>query len=143
MSEITIQATARQVLETLPLTMRIVTAEFRRGQHPIVPAQLGVLFLLSTQPFNLSSLAEQQAVSLPTMSNTITSLVRQGLVQRSRDESDRRMVIIEITPVGQELLDTILRQMVARVSQYLDELSPEELAALQAGLTIMQTLFTS
>jgi len=143
MSKTSIQAIARQVLETLPLTMRVVTAEFRRGQHPILPTQLGVLFILAEQPHNLSALAEQQAVSLPTMSNTITSLARQGLVQRSRDESDRRMVIIEITAAGQELLSNILHQMIAQVSHFLDELSPEDLSTLQAGLTIMHTLFTN
>ncbi len=135
--------TARQALEILPLAVRNVAAGFRRMQLPIVPAQVGVLSLLKGQSYNLSQLADLHAVSLPTMSNTVTRLVDLGLVQRNRDPEDRRVTIIEITPEGCQLLQEASQQMVQEFSQLLASLPQEQLTKLQDGLVILRSLILS
>jgi DNA-binding MarR family transcriptional regulator len=133
--------TAQQVVEIVPLVMRIVAAELRQTQPAIIPAHLGVLFLLEHKPRNLTELADLQAVSLPTMSNTISKMSAEGWVTRTRAAHDRRMVLIEITPAGQAILSKMGDHIIHKVAQLLDPLSPEELDALQAGLAILRRSF--
>jgi DNA-binding MarR family transcriptional regulator len=140
-AEIDRQQTAHQVVEIVPLVMRVVAAELRRTEYAMIPAHLGVLFLLDQRPRNLSELAEQQAVSLPTMSNTVTTMVREGWVRRSPAERDRRMVLIEITPAGQAALAEISGHIIGTVARLLEPLSAEELRTLHTGLAILRESF--
>ncbi|MEZ4641301.1 MAG: MarR family transcriptional regulator [Chloroflexota bacterium] len=75
-----LEITAQQILLILPMLMRIMAAEFRQMQRALLPAHLSVMFILSQGSCNLSELAEQLAVSPPTMSNTVSKLVADGLV---------------------------------------------------------------
>jgi DNA-binding MarR family transcriptional regulator len=133
--------TAQQVVEIVPLVMRVVAAELRRTQRPLIPAHLGVLFFLAQRPRNLSELAELQAVSLPTMSNTIGKMAQEGWLERTRAAHDRRMLLIEITPAGEAILAEISGDIIGKVAQLLNPLSPEDLGALQAGLAILRRSF--
>ena len=133
--------TAQQVVEIVPLVMREVAAALRRTQPAMIPAHLGVLFLLTQRPRNLSELAEQQAVSLPTMSNTISKMAREGWLQRTRATHDRRILLIEITPAGQALLSEISGQIIEKIAHILDPLSTKDLDALRAGLLILRRSF--
>ena len=134
--------TAAQVVEIVPLVMRIVAAELRQTEPFLIPAHLGVLFLLTQQPRNLSELAELQAVSLPTMSNTISKMAQEGWVTRTRADHDRRVLLIEITPAGEAVLAEMSGYIVNKVAQILDPLSAAELEMLRAGLVILRRAFT-
>jgi DNA-binding MarR family transcriptional regulator len=133
--------TARQILEIVPAVMQIVAAELRQTEHPMVPTQLGVLTLLADHPCNLSEIAGHHAVSLPTMSNTISKMARHGWVQRSRSPEDRRKLLIEIMPQGLAVLEQIGLQVVSRIAELLKPLSEEERETLLAGLAVLQTAF--
>ena len=133
--------TAENIILIVPQIMRIVTAELRQTPYPVVPAHLGVLSMLAHQSANLSELAEATAVSLPTMSNTISYMVREGWVQRTRAQHDRRMLLIEITPTGQMMVAEIYEQLISHLQTLLNPLSTTDEATLQAGLTILQTVF--
>ena len=133
---------AQQVIETIPLVMRIVTAEIWRANSPLVPAQLAALDVLCQQPCNLSELAQLNAVSLPTMSGTISKMVQHGYVQRTRSQRDRRQVILEITPKGQALLDQLKERLIAKVSELLGHVSEIDLGNLVAGIEILNQTFS-
>jgi len=135
------QIAVQQVLETIPLVMRALASELRRTEYGLAPVHFGLLVILAHSPRNLSELAEQQAVSLPTMSNSITTLVERGWVKRTRDPHDRRMVLVELTPAGREVLSEIQRQAEARVADILTPLSPTECDQLVAGLAVLRAAF--
>ena len=134
--------TAEQVIDTIPLVMRIVTAEIWRANSPLVPAQLAALDVLSHQSCNLSELAELNAVSLPTMSGTISKMVQHGYVQRTRSQRDRRQIILEITIKGQALLDQLKERLIAKVSELLSHTSDSDLGDLAAGMDILNQIFS-
>jgi DNA-binding MarR family transcriptional regulator len=133
--------TAQQVVEIVPLVMRVVAAELRQTQPAVIPAHLGVLFLLTQRPRNLSELAELQAVSLPTMSNTVSKMAQEGWVTRRRAAHDRRLLLVEITSAGEALLAEMSGYIIGKVAQILDPLSPAELDALRGGLAILRRSF--
>lgn len=53
----------------------------------------------------IGSLARAIHLSQPTVTGILDRLEKRGLIQRTRDEQDRRAVNISITAAGQELLD--------------------------------------
>ncbi len=130
------------ILQIIPSIMRLLAAELRQWEPPLLPPQLGALTLLGETSYNLSELAELHGVSLPTMSNTISKLVEAGWVERHRSETDRRVVMLKLTPAGEELLTEIGQYLVNNVAELLSKIQNEDLATLQDGLTILQTVFT-
>ncbi len=135
------ETAARQVLEVVPLVMRTLASELRRTPYDMAPVHFRLLVLLAERPHNLSELAHRQAVSLPTMSNSITTLVERGWVTRVRPPQDRRMVQVELTAAGQAVLEEILRRGEARVTELLGSLTPAECDRLLAGCAILRAAF--
>ena len=131
----------RQVLETIPLVMRTLASELRHTGYTMAPGHFRLLFILTKRSHNLSELAERQAVTLPTMSNSVTTLVERGWVKRVRAPHDRRMVFIELTPAGRAVLSDIRRRAEERVVELLAPLSPAECDRLSAGLEVLGSVF--
>ncbi|HEX6303167.1 MAG TPA: MarR family transcriptional regulator [Anaerolineales bacterium] len=135
------QKLAAEFLEIFPLVMRLVAADFRQSRDAINPAYFRLLAILSMHPCTLGDLAEQQAVSKPTMSNTITTLEERGWVARKRESHDRRVVYAEITRQGQTVLNGVHRHMLERLAEILEPLSEEKREALLSGLKILREVF--
>jgi MarR family transcriptional regulator, negative regulator of the multidrug operon emrRAB len=80
------------------------------------------------RPSLLSKLA---AVSAPTVSSVLNTLERDGLIFRSRGgEADRRAVVVELTPAGEELLAQVWRAQHVREIAWAASLSEDEQHAL-------------
>lgn len=60
------------------------------------------------------------------MTMVIDNLEKNGLVQRQRDQDDRRQVIVSLTEKGRERIANILPAHVASIVKQLGILSPEE-----------------
>jgi DNA-binding MarR family transcriptional regulator len=65
-------------------------------------------------------------VSMPTTSRMANHLLRQGLVKKSKDTTDRRSTYLELTPEGEELVMTVEALQAQAISSILQELSREE-----------------
>jgi DNA-binding MarR family transcriptional regulator len=124
----------------MPLT-RSVAAELRTGERKLNPTHLGALAMLMERPCNMSELAEYQGVSLPTMSGTISRLETRGWVKRERSTADRRVVLIELTPKGQQRFSQMAREAETFLSGLVDSLTPAERETASSGLTVLQKLF--
>jgi DNA-binding MarR family transcriptional regulator len=133
---------AVSILQIIPSVMRLLAAELRQADTPLLPPQLGVLTLLAEKSRNLSELAEQHAVSLPTMSSTVSKMVTAGWVERQRSQQDRRVVMLALTPAGQAIVQEIGKKLVGQVADQLSEIPDNDLSTLQDGLAILQTIFT-
>lgn len=133
---------ALSILQIIPSVMRFLAAELRQADVPLLPPQLGVLTLLAHKSYNLSELAEQHGVSLPTMSSTMSKMVAAGWVERQRSQADRRVVMLALTPAGHSLVQKIGQQLVQQVAEQLIKLPANDLKTLQAGLAVLQTVFT-
>jgi DNA-binding MarR family transcriptional regulator len=135
------EVAARRVVEVIPLVMRILALEMRSTGYVPAPVHCRLMVILAERPHNLSELAEKQAVSLPTTSNSISTLVERGWVTRTRAHHDRRVVMVELTPSGRAVLEDMMRSVEARVAQLTAALSPEECDQLSAGLDVLRGCF--
>lgn len=117
------------------MIMRGLASEFRKNELGLASGHFGILMCLSQLgPLNLSELAERLEVSLPTMSNSVSTLAGRGWVARQRDPGDRRVTLVMLTAEGREVLHTIGVKARAHVAQSLTHLSEEECRQLSTGL---------
>lgn len=133
---------ALSILQIIPSIMRLLAAELRQADTPLLAPQLGALTLLGETSYNLSELAELHGVSLPTMSNTVSKLVAAGWVERRRSEADRRVVMLTLTPAGRQLVEEIGQKLVDKIAAQFSNTPDSALETLQDGLDILQTIFT-
>lgn len=69
-----------------------------------------------------SQLLPQTLVTSGTMTNRIDRLEARGLVSRSSDPSDRRLVVVELTEAGRGLVDAAMAALLEREESFLEGL---------------------
>jgi DNA-binding MarR family transcriptional regulator len=111
------------------------------GRESVPPLQLSALVTVEEHgPLRLSELARREAVTPPTMSRVLTSLVEQDLVCREADPHDARGVLITLSELGSEHLGGVRSHRTALVARRLARLDPEQLAALHAAMPALEAL---
>ena len=88
-------------------------------------------------------LAEHEKVQPPSMTRVIAALVDWELVTRAPHPTDRRQVILTVTPEGRSLVQKVRRRKEAWLAQRLAELSPQERATLREAAPILEKLSQS
>jgi DNA-binding MarR family transcriptional regulator len=98
-------------------------------------AQLKSLFFIADQETtNFKKLAEALGVTPPNITGIVDRLVEQGLVTRNENPEDRRIMLLQATEKGKNLLDNLRETRTVRMAQILTHMSPEDLAMLLKGL---------
>jgi DNA-binding MarR family transcriptional regulator len=111
------------------------------GRESVPPLQLSALVTVEEHgPLRLSELARREAVTAPTMSRVLTSLVEQGLVHREPDPHDARGVLITLSELGSAHLDGVRTHRTALVARRLARLDPEQLEALHTAMPALEAL---
>lgn len=132
---------AGEVLEVIPLVTRRVTADLRKSGGIKRLAYIGLLGIVVREPHSLSDLSDFQAVSLPTMSKTITTIENLGWVVRKRSATDRRVVMVEATPAGRAALKEVHTLAIGPIAEALGSLTPTERQKLSSGLKVLREVF--
>jgi DNA-binding MarR family transcriptional regulator len=143
MTRVQAREAARDILEIVPLVMRTVAAELRAAGELPAPAHFGLLSILSERSRMLTELASIQGVSLPTMSNSISSMVERGWVRRTAPGTDRRVVIIEVTANGRAALERVARAAEAHIAEVVAHLDAPARRRLQGGLGVLRRVFAA
>ncbi|MGD2162979.1 MAG: MarR family transcriptional regulator [Anaerolineales bacterium] len=136
------RSTASEILRVIPKVMRILASEMRQEPGGVAPAHFRVMLMLEKCPMSLTELAEYQAVSLATMSNSISVLVERGWVVRETDPSDRRRLALKITGEGKQVLEQVSRRAEDRLNEKLIGLDPEQCQHLIHGLELLNSVFS-
>ena len=90
--------------------------------------QFRILRLISGQERCTSTyLAEAVAVGKSSITAIINRLDEAGLIQRTRDENDRRQVYLTMTERGKDVYETSQRQMHELISPYLFHFEDKEI----------------
>jgi len=105
------------------------------GGADLTLAQLSILLtLLDKGPIRMTELAAHERVRTPTTTVAIRRLEKLGLVKRSRDPSDLRAVLVDVTPRGLVQHREAIATRRAKLAGMLSKLSDEERAALTKAL---------
>ena len=101
---------------------------------PLSLVHLNVLIVLGEDgPVPMRTLAEALDVSQASATGIVDRMEQRGLVERQRDESDRRVIRVGLTDAGRQLIAGVAAERRGRLSTLLDDLTDEELAAFLQG----------
>lgn len=89
-------------------------------------------------PISLAELAAAEQVRAPTMSRIVDALVRDGMVTRVSNPTDRRMVKISATEEGIRLLDQGRERRVRALTQRLGQLAESERRAIARAVELLE-----
>jgi DNA-binding MarR family transcriptional regulator len=104
-------------------------------------AQLSILMTLQERgPMRMTALASYQRVRTPTVTVAIRRLEKLGLVERSRDLTDLRAVVVGITPHGHAMRRNALAARQMQFAAMLTTLSPEDRVSLKDALSPLERL---
>ncbi|MEZ5330986.1 MAG: MarR family transcriptional regulator [Thermoanaerobaculia bacterium] len=99
------------------------------------PQRLSLLsILVYAGDRTVGELAALEQVSPPAISRIASALERQGLVERQRDPSDRRVVRLSATAAGTRLLEGARARRLERLADLLAPIDEGALAGLEGAL---------
>jgi DNA-binding MarR family transcriptional regulator len=111
------------------------------GGADLTLAQLSILLTLLDQgPIRMTELAAHERVRTPTTTVAIRRLEKLGLVKRSRDPSDLRAVLVDVTPRGLVQHREALATRRATLAALLRKLTDDERDTLAKALTALGRL---
>ncbi len=119
-----------------------VARRLRQQVHAgVTPSQLAALGTLDHRgPLTLGELAGFENVTSPTMSRIVAALEDDGYVTRSTDPSDRRLVLLDLTPKASRELQRIRRERSELLSRLLAKLDGPTRRQLLDSLDALEQL---
>ncbi|HOV81014.1 MAG TPA: MarR family transcriptional regulator [Bacillota bacterium] len=115
----------------LEITRRLHSELAEQMVSGITGSQFFVLKKISEKGrMTVTEVAERLAVSLSAITALVDRLVKNGLVVRSRDEQDRRLVWLEPTDKGREILGRCIESRKKVAAKYFGRLPGEDIEKL-------------
>ncbi len=85
--------------------------------------QLRALMIIATRgPLSLTSLAEEMGIHPSNATRACDRLVASGLLNRGDDPADRRQLLLDLTPSGQEVIDGVVARRRAAIAEILQRM---------------------
>lgn len=113
---------------------RLVRATLEgRGHRDVSMAALDVL-VNCRRPIAIVTVAERLRLTPQSVSQTVASLVRAGLVDKERDWNDRRCMLVELTDEGEAVVAAAAEAISDALDFLGDLVEPERLGDLTADL---------
>lgn len=125
-------AVARSHFGALALAVADEIANASASHSPSGPAAAAMVFLFLDPGLSIGGLAERIKLSHAGTVRLIDRLELERLVERRRNDSDRRARFIYLTASGEEMMSAIMTARDDAISGYLSALSPDELSMLGA-----------
>jgi len=124
----------------VPRASQLTRLLLSRGSRPLTRAEGGLLSTLSAGPRRITELAATEVLAQPTVTQLVDRLQKRGLVQRDRDASDGRVVLVSITDAGRATLEQLRDEYRAQLRTAAADLPDDELAALLRATEALQHL---
>lgn len=114
----------------------VVARSMAGALEEVTLPQFRVLVVLSRSgPLRSGALAKHVGVHQSTFTRTADRLVAGGWVTRQTSPENRREVIIDLTPSGQELVQDVMRRRRREIRRILRNVSDEERHRIAVGLS--------
>jgi DNA-binding MarR family transcriptional regulator len=136
-------ATQTALASTLRLSVMRLARRMRaqRADTMLTLSQLAALATLDRHgALSPGELAAHEKISPPSMTRLLGVLEGDGLVERTAHPTDRRQVLLAVSPAGQELLKEDRRRRDVWLAQRLRDLDADELAVLERAAGILDRL---
>jgi MarR family transcriptional regulator for hemolysin len=135
---------AREVLDVVPVAMRVIRSQLRKhsATEVSVPQFRTLAYLNRHEGTSLSEVAEYIGLSLPSMSSLVDGLVIQGLVTRQTHPEDRRRMTLKLTERGSTALRKAREATAGYLEEKLGQLSATERVTVVEAMRVLRQVFT-
>jgi MarR family transcriptional regulator, organic hydroperoxide resistance regulator len=101
-------------------------------------AQVKSLFYIFNEgTINFRQLAAAMKVTPSNVTGIIDRLVDQGLVSRTENPEDRRMLMLRLTEKGENLINNLRERRISQMSAILSRMTQGELESVLKGIAIL------
>lgn len=130
---------AELMMDVIPKAIQSIREEMRkgRGERLTVP-QFRVLASVNKGFSHNKEIGDRLGVSEAAISRMVDFLVKDGLIKKSINKSDRRQTLLALTTEGQKLYNVSKTEARNRLKIKLEVLSDEDLESVINGLKILQ-----
>jgi DNA-binding MarR family transcriptional regulator len=138
--------TADYEITELAGRLRLASARLHRrlrqeADTGLSPSQQSALGTIDLQgPITLGDLAAAEQVTPPTITKVVTRLEEEGLIDRSVDASDRRIIRVSTTREGRRRLEHSRARRNAFLAARLEELGPDAMRRLHDAIDALEEL---
>lgn len=134
---------AQDLLDTVPLVMRVIRAQMCRHRSGLtVPQFRSLCFISSSKGQSLSNVADFIGLSLPAMSRLVDGLVEKKLLIRRPCADDRRHVRLTVTTAGMKAITEARQLAQSHLARALKQLNPKERANVVLAMKTLRDVFT-
>jgi DNA-binding MarR family transcriptional regulator len=138
--------TANFEITELAGRLRLASARLHRrlrqeGDAGLSPSQQSALGTIDLQgPITLGDLAAAEQVTPPTITKVVARLEDEGLIDRTVDASDRRIIRVSTTREGRRRLEHSRARRNAFLAARLEELGPDAVRRLHDAIDALEAL---
>jgi len=135
---------ARELLDIVPMIMGAIRTEMRsrRTADLTIPQFRSMLFIDRNPGCSLLAVAEHLGLTAPTVSKMVDKMVHNRLVKRESSSTDRRMIVLTLTPEGQPILEAARNGTQAHITETLATLLANELDVIHQAMILLAPLFS-
>jgi DNA-binding MarR family transcriptional regulator len=126
--------------ELLPRTALLTRLLVRQLGEELSRTEVGLLKTLGDGSRRITELADLEGLAQPTTTILIQQLEEKGLVTRTRQSGDGRVVLVDLTKSGKIALADYRRKLRAVLGGYLAEISDEQVEALATATETLAQL---
>lgn len=119
----------RELAEEVERLLRFICFKVRVNgrealkDYPITPAQFDVLQRLYFDgPQTMTKLSQTLGVAKSTMTGLVMRLERDGFLKKQPSKDDRRVILVDITEKGVEVIKSVIKKRVDYVEELLNHL---------------------
>jgi DNA-binding MarR family transcriptional regulator len=130
-----------EIAEALPQRSSELSRIFlTRTSVCVSRTEVGVLRKLTAGPRRITELAADEGVTQPAITLLVNRLQERGWVERIPDESDRRAVLVSLTPEGEAVFERLRAEYRALLHEEFASLEDSEVETLAAAVGILDKL---
>lgn len=134
---------AVELLEVVPLMMRVIRSEVRAHSSPelSMPQYRALAFLGRNEGAMLGDVATFLTLTLSAASKLVDGLVNAALVARESDPRDRRKVALKLTTTGEEKFASVRRAAADFLADRVAPLPAADRACIADAMRVLQRVF--
>jgi len=118
---------------------------FKHGEVTLYPSEIHLVLAVAEKPRNASQLAEMLQVTLGAISQTISRLVKKGVLIKQKDTSSNNELKLSFTPLGESVLTEISERFTGQgeeITAYLEGCDERQLESISGFLSRVSDFFS-
>jgi len=118
----------KEIFATIFNIYRMIRKKFDllREKHLTMIQIYGLSFIKEKKNCQLKQLANAFSITLPTANSLVEKLVSLGLVSKTHDKKDQRVIRLKITAKGNDLIKKIAKEKEKCFADFINKLSNKE-----------------